>query len=589
MRTTRLLKPISEAADLPQPRTVRRWPKWLVLLVLPMLPQLGAAQTTVPKISRPAKPTTALAPAPTSPLPPVWQPDLGNGTYQNPVLNADYSDPDVVRVGTDYYLTASSFSSVPGLPILHSKDLVSWTIIGAALPELPAAFRLPQPGNGVWAPALRYHNQQFYLYYPDPDRGLYVTRARNPAGPWETPILLKEARGWIDPCPLWDDDGRAYLVHAFAGSRTGMKSMLAVSPLSPDGLHLIGDDALVFDGHAAQPTIEGPKFYKRHGFYYIFAPAGGVATGWQTVLRAPSVWGPYEARVVLDQGKTTINGPHQGAWVDTPDGREDWFLHFQDRGPYGRVVHLQPLSWKNDWPIIGEDPDDDGQGQPVLRYRKPRVPGPLVPPTAPATSDEFDGLVLGPQWQWPANPQPGWALPNGPLGYLRLNAQPLPADFKNYDQVPSLLLQKLPAETFSATTKLTFAARADGEQVGLIVLGLDYAYLTLSRRGSQWRLAQATCYDADRGSLETSTVPLTITAPASGVVYLRLQVGTGARCRFSYSLNGEQFERVGEDFQAREGKWVGARMGLFCSRPGFSNDAGGADVDWWHVLPLGGR
>ena len=578
-------------AEIKKPGLLKRqsWWPWLLLSLL-ALPHLMAAQPAAPRPLRPIRPPrpTEAAnqlPALTSPLPPVWQPDLGNGTYQNPVLNADYSDPDVVRVGSDYYLTASSFSSVPGLPILHSKDLVNWTIIGNALAELPVAFRVPQPGNGVWAPALRYHNQQFYLYYPDPDRGLYVTRARNPAGPWETPQLIKEARGWIDPCPLWDDDGRAYLVHAFAGSRAGMKSMLAISPLSPDGLRLLGDDALVFDGHAAQPTIEGPKLYKRHGFYYIFAPAGGVASGWQTVLRAPSVWGPYEARVVLDQGKTTINGPHQGAWVDTPDGREDWFLHFQDRGPYGRVVHLQPLHWLNDWPVIGEDPDNDGRGQPVLRYRKPHVPGPPVLPTAPATSDEFDGLTLGPQWQWPANPQPGWALPNGPLGYLRLNAQPLPADFKNYGQVPNLLLQKLPAETFTATTKLTFLPRGEGEQVGLLVLGLDYAYLTLSRRGSQWQLAQAACHDADQGSLETSTVPLNIPAPASGVVYLRVQVAADARCRFSYSLNGEQFERVGEEFAAREGKWVGARMGLFCSRTSFSTDAGGADVDWWHVTP----
>ena len=124
----------------------------------------------------------------------VWVPDLGNGTYKNPVLYADYSDPDVVRVGADYYLTSSSFNAAPGLQILHSRDLVNWTIVGAALTHQPPAARydLPQHGNGVWAPALRYHNKEFYLYYPDPDLGIFVTKATNPAGPWSAPVCGKE-------------------------------------------------------------------------------------------------------------------------------------------------------------------------------------------------------------------------------------------------------------------------------------------------------------------------------------------------------------------------------------------------------------
>ena len=517
----------------------------------------------------------------------VWVPDLGNGTFKNPVLYADYSDPDVVRVGSDYYLTSSSFNAVPGLQVLHSKDLVNWTIIGAVFREQPpvAEFQKLQHGNGVWAPAIRYHNRQFYIYYPDPDRGIYVTRATNPAGPWEAPKLIKEAKGWIDPCPLWDDDGQAYLVHAFAGSRAGFKSIIAVSRLSPDGLQVLGDDVLVFDGHARHPTIEGPKFYKRKGYYYIFAPGGGVATGWQTVLRARSVFGPYEDQVVLDQGTTAVNGPHQGAWVDTPDGKEDWFLHFQDQGPYGRVVHLQPMAWKNDWPVIGEDPDGDGKGQPVLTHRKPRVPGPARPLATPATSDEFGSNLLGLQWQWHANPQPGWAFGNGAQGYLRLYAVPLPVDFKNYWQVPNLLLQKLPAPAFTATTRLTFTPRTEGEKVGLLLMGLDYAYLSVTSQNGKWRIAQTTCRDADKLTLEAGAAPVLITPPATGVVYLRAQVLAGARCRFSFSLDGQRFEPLGDDFQAREGKWIGAKIGLFCSRIGKTNDAGSADVDWWRIEP----
>ena len=515
----------------------------------------------------------------------VWVPDLGNGSYKNPVLYADYSDPDVVRVGSDFYLTSSSFNAVPGLQILHSKDLVNWTLIGAVFnAQLPLArYREPQHGNGVWAPAIRYHNQEFYIYYPDPDLGIFVTKAKNPAGPWSTPICVKAAQGWIDPCPLWDTDGQAYLIHGFAGSRAGIKTILAVSPMSSDGQHLIGRDALVFDGHAGQPTLEGPKFYKRNGYYYIFAPAGGVPTGWQLVLRSKNVYGPYEERIVMDQGKTVINGPHQGGWVDT-DAGEDWFLHFQDQGAYGRVVHLEPMVWKNDWPIIGEDPDGDGKGQPVRTHRKPHSKSAAQPLATPPTSDEFGRNTLGLQWQWHANPQDYWAFLNGPLGYLRLYSVLLPEGFKNYWQVPNLLLQKLPAEVFTATAKLTFSPRVEGEKVGLIMMGLDYAYLSIANQDGKLQLSQTVCKNADKLTAETASVPVEVpVAQAKQPIYLRVAVKAGAKCQFSYSVDGRNFQPLGVEFQAREGKWIGAKVGLFCSRTAKFNDAGSADVDWFRI------
>ncbi|RYY18746.1 MAG: glycosyl hydrolase 43 family protein, partial [Cytophagaceae bacterium] len=497
-------------------------------------------------------------------------PDLGNGQYKNPVLYADYSDPDVVRVGADYYLTSSSFNMAPGLPILHSRDLVNWTIIGHALPVQPprARYDQVQPGNGVWAPALRYHAGEFYLYYPDPDLGIFLTKAKNPAGPWSAPVCVKAAKGWIDPCPLWDEDGRAYLVHAFAGSRAGIKSVLHVSEMAPDGTSLLGEDRLVFDGHAHYPTIEGPKFYKRHGYYYIFAPAGGVPTGWQTVLRGRSPFGPYEDKIVLAQGSTPINGPHQGAWVDTPDGQEDWFLHFQDQGAYGRVVHLQPMQWQNDWPIMGRDPDGDGTGEPVLTYRKPTVP--TQPVATPATSDDFARNVPGLQWQWQANPQPGWLVPTSPAlvsggqaagrNCLQLAFMPPPAEAKNLYLVPSLLLQKLPSEQFAATTSVTLSAGATGDRAGLVVLGMNYAALVLTRQPGGLQLSLATCQQADKGAAETATA--LVAAPASRL-YLRVTVRPGARCQFGYSLDGRQFTPVGAEFVAHEGRWVGAKLGIF--------------------------
>ena len=307
----------------------------------------------------------------------VWSPDLGNGQYINPVIDADYSDPDVVRVGDDFYMTASSFCDIPGLPILHSKDLVNWTLIGHAITEMPEyaqSAKDPSHGNAVWAPAIRYHNGEFYIYYGDPDLGIFMTKAKNPAGPWEPLVHVYKAKGVIDPCPIWDEDGRAYIGHGYAGSRAGVKSILGMIEMTPDGTKAIGQDKVIYDGHLENETIEGAKLYKRDGWYYIFSPAGGVATGWQEVLRSKNIWGPYETRNVMEQGSTDINGPHQGGWVDTPDGKEYWFLHFQDKGPYGRVVHLQPMEWRQDgWPVIGVDPDGDGRGEPVRKYHKPNV------------------------------------------------------------------------------------------------------------------------------------------------------------------------------------------------------------------------
>jgi beta-xylosidase len=275
----------------------------------------------------------------------VWVADRGDGTYRNPVLYADYSDPDACRVGDDFYMTSSSFNCLPGLQILHSKDLVNWTIIGAAVPNyLPPVEtpERPEHGNRVWAPSIRFHNGEFYIFWGDPDFGAYMVKAKDPKGPWTEPVLVKPGKGIIDTCPLWDDDGKVYMVHAFAGSRAGLKSVIAVCELNEEASKAITPSRIIFDGHEEHQTCEGPKFYKRGEYYYIFHPAGGVPTGWQVVQRSKNVYGPYEWKTVMAQGKSSVNGPHQGAWVDTPTG-EDWFLHFQDVGAYGRLVHLSSV------------------------------------------------------------------------------------------------------------------------------------------------------------------------------------------------------------------------------------------------------
>jgi beta-xylosidase len=506
----------------------------------------------------------------------VWVSDNGNGTYTNPIINSDYSDPDVIRVGDKYYMTASSFNCIPGLPILESSDLVNWKLIGYGLSKQAPfeVFDKPQHGNGVWAPCIRLHNNEFYIYYPDPDYGIYMVKAKNIQGPWSNPILVKSGKGLIDPTPLWDDDGKTYLVYAFAGSRAGIKSMLVVCSMDSKGLLANNDEVLLIDGHQDEITIEGPKIYKKNGYYYIFAPAGGVATGWQTVLRSKNIFGPYEKRKVLEQGKSKINGPHQGAWVTTQTG-EDWFFHFQDKGVYGRVVHLQPMKWKDNWPIIGIDVDGNGIGEPVSTFKKPNI-GKSFPITSLHTSDEFNEAQLGLQWQWHANPKLYWGFPTN-LGYFMLNCIPKPKEAINLWEVPNLLLQKFPADEFTVTTKLTFNPHFDEEEINFVVMGLDYSGLRIKQVDGKIVLSQIVCKNADKKSIEND---IASTPLENNLVYLRVKVNQGGICTFFYSKNGADFKEIGNPFTAREGKWIGTKLGFVALRNGFINDAGNIKIDW---------
>jgi beta-xylosidase len=481
-------------------------------------------------------------------------------------------------VGDDFYLTSSSFNSAPGLPILHSKDLVNWRIIGHALQyQTPwDVFARPQHGNGVWAPAIRYHNQYFYIFYPDPDYGIYMVKARNPAGPWSAPLLIKSAKGWIDPCPFWDDDGNAYLIHAWANSRAGIKSVLHLNKMSTDGTRILDEGQMVFDGHEHHPTIEGPKLYKRNGYYYIFAPAGGVPTGWQTVLRSKNIYGPYEDRIVLEQGETEVNGPHQGAWVELKSG-ESWFIHFQDRGAYGRIIHLQPMSWKHDWPVIGVDANKDGKGEPVSAFRKPNTAR-RSKPESPQTTDEFTSRDLGFQWQWHANFEKTWSSLVSRPGWLRLISLPLPLEAVNLWLVPNLLLQKLPAPTFTLTTKMDASGLLPNEEAGIVIMGMDYSYLAIVRTEEGFRWERTLCNDAPKGTEETEENGVDLNG---GEMFLRISVEAGAMCRFSYSEDGRRFTEIGEPFKAREGRWIGAKVGLFAVSFAQAQHHGFAEFDWF--------
>ena len=502
-----------------------------------------------------------------------WSPDNGDGTYKNPIIHADYSAPDVIRVGDDYWMVASSFTCMPGIPLLHSHDLVNWKIVNHIYDRLPLQkYDHPVHGQGSWAPSIRHHEGMFYVYFCTPHDGLFVARATDPLGKWDLKHIV-DVEKWEDPCPFWDEDGQAYLAHSIHRGGPAI-----IHKMSWDGLQLLDNGKVVYHDIEVNPILEGLKMTKRNGWYYIFAPAGGVAHGWQTVLRSKNIYGPYEPRKVLEAGNG-INGPHQGGLVETQTG-EWWFIHFQSKGIYGRITHLQPARWtKDNWIVIGEDPDGDGIGAPVLTYRKPNV-GKTYPACTPQTSDEFNTGQLGLQWQWQAHENPDWFSLYARSGHIRLFAEPCPSEQGNLYFAGNLLLQKLPAPVFTATTYVETRFTDAGERAGAIVMGNTYTYIALIR-GEQGNRISVISGRNDR--LAVIPEELATVETESEKAWFRIHIHNDKECSYSYSTDGVHFKELGSRYPIINGTWIGAKVGIFCSSPNIVRGKGYADFDYFRL------
>lgn len=510
-------------------------------------------------------------------------------TYKNPILYADYSDPDAIRVGEDYFMVASSFSNAPGLPLLHSKDLVHWQVVNYVIDKIPEErYDEPTHGCGVWAPAIRYHEGVYYVCFPMPDEGIYMTTATDPFGKWSEPVNIRPGAGWIDPCPFWDEDGNAYLVAGVAKSRIGYKSVLHLVRMQPDGMGIFGEEVRIFDGNENdQVTIEGPKMYKRNGYYYIFAPAGGVKPGWQTVLRSKNIWGPYEYKVVLRQGNTTVNGPHQGAWVDTVTG-EDWFIHFQDVYSAGRITHLQPMYWENDWPVIGVKSQETNEyGEPVYEYQMPNV-GAEYEPCMPECSDDFATGKLGKMWQWNANWKDNWYdIEDGKLKLYAIAKEPERAmmDTKN------LLIQKWPAKEFVVDTKMDFSCMESGDSAGIVSAAMTYAAIVCTKTENGVKIVKITGEQLN-GCKTTKQFEEEIENLVTNELYFKYEVKMSdnivtmegvdfpqEEVTMSYSMDGINY-KIGCKYFAHPGRWVGVKNGVFCYHEGTEDKNSYAKVEY---------
>jgi beta-xylosidase len=490
-------------------------------------------------------------------------------SYQNPILFADYSDPDVIRDGANYYLIASTFHFIPGIPILESPDLVHWTILGHVVQRLGMDPRYSLIGGnryglGIWAPSIRKHNGLYFVYFPTPTEGIFVSTASRITGPWSPPAVVMNQAGLEDPCPFWDDDGNAYLIH----SKTGAGPLI-LHRMSADGRHVLDAGKVIVDDPQQLPVLEGPKLYKRNGYYYIFAPFGGVGVGAEAVLRSRKIYGPYEHRVVLAQGSTKINGPHQGAYVETPDG-EGWFVHFQSDGAHGRIVHLEPVRWQDDWPIIGKDPDEVVTGQPVPSGP---IPGNLkvISKQRPQTSDEFSSSKLGAQWEWNHNPDDThWSL-TARRGYLRLT----PMRAEDLLDARNTLTQCMQDNSFEFTARLDLAGMRSGDHAGLAMFEKLASGLEVVQTGNERRLAYFHFQDRVDGPVL-----------AKNVLELRVLV-TGDEARYFFSLDdGQTFAPLGGPTPIRFSWWKGSRPSLFAYTTE-ATDPGAVDFDWVHYEPQG--
>lgn len=489
---------------------------------------------------------------------PAWG-DRGDGTYANPILNADYSDPDVIRVGDKYYMVASDFHYI-GIQVLESADMVNWKIVSQVYDrfDMPGWDANNHYGGGSWAPSIRWHDGRFWVFFCTPDDGLFMSTATDARGPWSPLHCVEKVERWEDPCPLWDDDGQAYLGHSVLGA-----GPIIVHRMAPDGSRLLDKGRTVYTG----PVAEGTKWLKKDSYYYLIIPEGGVESGWQTVLRSRNIYGPYERKVVLEQGPTPVNGPHQGALVDTPSG-EWWFFHFQSVNPMGRIVHLQPAGWRGGWPEIGTDTDGNGIGEPVDSHGKPATTA-ADKPCLPQASDWFDGNELYwrgqhssrlmPQWQWCHNPDNSkWSLDERP-GWLTLHADR--AD--SLRPCRNMLTQKAMGYGGTATTKVELTDSTGSTFAGLLCNGKQFRAVGLCPEGV------FTECDGQR----------TIVAKGrfKGVC-LRVVTNLEANShRFFYSLDGASFSPAGEPFAMSSGYWKGMRLGLFCYST--ADNGGHADFD----------
>ncbi|WP_316822947.1 glycoside hydrolase 43 family protein [Pedobacter gandavensis] len=490
----------------------------------------------------------------------VYTPDNGNGTFKNPLMWGDWPDPDIIRVDDYFYFVSTSMHYVPGSPVARSRDLVNWEMLSYAVPRYEEDSRYDMKGGnaylkGSWANTIRHHNGTFYVGFCTPNTSrtepghFSICTAKDPKGPWKRTIFKEYM---YDPGLFFDDDGKVYVAHG--------QERLFITELNADALSVKTPQREVYNNRAF-PYLEGSHMYKVNGKYYMMGSTGGT-TGRQICLRSDHIYGPYEAKEVINDDHTYPgNGLHQGGMVQLKDGSW-WFIIMQDRGPIGRVPNLEPVSWVDGWPMLGE------KGKGVETFKKPDV-GKTYPILVPATSDEFNTAELGLQWQWNHNPDDkNWSLTER-KGHLRLKA----GKAAKLSEARNTLTQRVQGPFSSGTVEIDVAALKDGNIAGFGIFQFPYAFVAVQQKEGQKSIVMVND-DKTITSIPFKGNQLWVKASVTHI---------GFTASFAYSLDGKKFQEIGNKLNMALGlDWTANRFALFNYSREESGNSGYADFNWFH-------
>jgi beta-xylosidase len=504
--------------------------------------------------------------------------DQGDGTFKNPVLNSNYPDSDVEKLGDKWYMISSKGRYIKGMTILESEDLVNWSVVGGVVDSVDWYTGGQSNGEGVWAGDLVYHNNRWFCYFIDIDRGLFVCTADDIKGSWSKPTLIMDKKGMTDPAVYFDSKTKqGYLICNYQIVGTGDKRMYhnRLFKLAWDGMRMEDDGRDIY----VESGAEAAKIYQVNDYYYLFFSEwttdslGRKLDRRQIVLRSRDIAGPYEKKIVLERDPITGRSSSQGALIQAPNGSW-WYLHqlIQSKNTFeGRPQCLIPVIWKEDWPMLGIDVDANGIGNTVWASKKP-INGKEL--RAPQTDDDFTDPVPGPHWLWEGNPLAHlWSLTER-KGYLRMYGADATDQKKPYESLRNKLMQrKMGKGKDTITTKMYIGGLSKGQTAGLIVTGYNHALVGVERDAAS-NQKKIYCIGTDGRKFKSES-----NIQRYDSVYLRT-VLSGRKLSFAYSLDGKEFKEIGENYDMETRGFNGLFVGLF-SKIGVSDKNGYADFDWF--------
>lgn len=518
--------------------------------------------------------------------------DLGDGTYLNPVIPADYSDLDCIRVGDDYYAITSTFQFSPGMTIIHSTDLVNWRIVGNAVPDLTQIgealnwTKMDRPARGIWAGALRHHDGRFHLFFGTPDEGYFMTSAPRPDGPWEPLTCLLAENGWDDCTVMWDDDGTA----CFVGTCFKDNYKTYMFPMTPDGKKIDRTKGVLLNegwGREANKLIKVGDWY-----YLVFSEHRNGIGRYVMAKRSKKKLGPYDEEKQLAHASADAHEPNQGGIVEGKDGKWYFLTHHGDGDWSGRIVSLLPVTWIDGWPIIGKV-GEDGMGRmqweakiPVAEDEKNLA---LADKPYLQTSDDFDRTdgKLNPQWQWNYQPREEFFSLTERSGFLRLKAfRPLEKD--KLMKAGNILTQRSFRKPFNEViVKMCVDGMQNGQKAGLCHFSSDHSAIGVAMEDDVLHVEFRRNDRIERGP-ELARKPAHVYARA-GIskdfatafhIWFRSTWGLDGVSHYSYSLDGVNYTPFGEPYRLQWGNYRGDRIGIYCFND--DADAGFVDVDYLH-------